>query len=191
LHLMVMSIIFISCSHIDDLELHKKPPITEPIVKIEMNGFYYCKGIHFDALMILFEDGKAYFHPYLRTQEPDSSLKYILENINSAIGGTTDFWGNFNVVKNKLYIEYVDEDNPSMIYNIIDVSGNVIDSNTITISTIECNRFKNKPCEKIGFRAFNPSLTFVFHAREFYIQKAKFYDEKWYMKEDWYYNANN
>ena len=192
-YLLALCFFIFSCSPAGDrrFTLHKTPPIADADVSVEMSGFYYGKANGFDVLMILFEDGKVYFHPYISPTEPDSSLKYYLENNNSTIRGTVDWWGNFNIVKNKISIEYIYEDKPYRIYNTIDVSGIVVDNETITISKIYCDRFKNKPCKKIGYREFNPPLTLKFIPREFYIQKGRFYEKEWYKKDAWNSNENN
>ena len=184
-------LVLFSCKTVSErkLMLYKNPPITNPIINIDLNGFYYCKGPNFDVLLILFEDGKAYFHPFIIPNSPDSIFEFIL-NLNNNAGnvGTTEFWGNYNIIEGEIFIEFIYAHYPSYTYNAIEASGIISEKNNIVINKMYCKRLKNKICKQFGSNVYNPPLIFKFYTKTFQIQKAKFYDSRWYKKNVW--NSN-
>lgn len=183
-----LSLFTIGCGSFNEknYSLYQNPTFTNPTVNVEMQGYYYCSGKDFDALIILFDDGKIYFSPFIDPNIPDTALKIHLENINFALNGTIDNWGNYNIIEDKIFIEYVYEDKPLMKFYIIEAFGTIIDNKTISISKIQCGKSKNKFCNQFGIKEYNPPLIFNFHSKEIYLnKKSVIYENRWYRKNAW------
>lgn len=184
-------LVLFSCNTVSErkLILYKNPPITNPILNIDLKGFYYCKGPDFDVLLILFEDGKAYFHPFIKPNNPDSIFDFILNlNNNGGNVGTTEFWGNYNIIEREIFIEFIYAHYPSYTFNAIEASGIISGTNNVLINKMFCKRLNSKICKQFDNNVYNPPLIFKFYPKEFQIQKAKFYESKWYKKYVW--NSN-
>lgn len=184
-----LSLFTIGCGSFNEnnYSLYKNPTFTNPKVNVEMQGYYYCSGKDFDALIILFDDGKFFFKPFIKKPNiPDTVFKYEIDLINFSLNGTIDFWGNFNIIENKLFIEYIYEDAPLMKFYIIEAFGTIIDNKTISISKIQCGKSKNKFCKQFGIKEYNPPLIFNFHSKEISLnKKSVIYENRWYRKNAW------